>query len=806
MIRSDGTGSFASDWKNLTTFCLFVCLLIWAFPVQAQLPGDLLGPSSKVHETSQSISSHNTDTEEQQEAVRQNINDVRLNYQELRALLAGKNPPSYASRDELTERQIQLFSTRTALESWLNSLINIQMTRQAERDLENKIQSWAGFGIEEPYPLSLVDQLYAEKRSKSLELSTEQARASLENEQIPSLRKSFEQVGPKVRKAAETLEKAREKNEPRLRWLLESAVAEQEMIESRLQAALANVEFSKLRVSFIEREIDFLDEKLTQTQGKVTFSREDLDARLNDLAGHRELLSKKLEEAERLNSQAQEQLVSTRASLEKEFVGEGSHKARISQLFDLHQIEADTASQSVETFKILLATNNLESIVWQERFRTYEGFEKNLDLSEAIRKLDNWQERISEFSGYYASKALLTRTQIQAQNEALKNWPEGQPGKMIEEAKRDAYQARLNDLELLNMNIETCDFLTRRLRIEIAAEKDARSFVERLQISLAASLRVISSIWEYEVFSVDDTIIADGKVISGSRPVTLKKLIYGLLLLTVGIWLAIKLSRLLGRLAQKHLDVERSLIQLFEKFGQYLAIFIVVVVALGLVQIPLTAFAFLGGALAIGVGFGGQNLINNFMSSLILLIEKPIKVGDAVEIGGVLGRVTVIGGRCSTIRRYDGVDLLVPNSQLLEQTVVNRTLSDHFVRYEIKVGVAYGSPTREVFRILEQVVDEHGLVLKDPKPVVLLEDFAADALLFGIYYWIEVNERLDARVTASDLRHRIDRLFRDAGICIAFPQRDVHLDSDNPLKIQLIDDSQPKKEPIAKEVPKEDKP
>ncbi len=116
------------------------------------------------------------------------------------------------------------------------------------------------------------------------------------------------------------------------------------------------------------------------------------------------------------------------------------------------------------------------------------------------------------------------------------------------------------------------------------------------------------------------------------------------------------------------------------------------------------------------------------------------------------------------------------------------------VRYDIKVGVAYGSPTREVFHILEQVVDEHGLILKDPKPVILLEDFADDALLFGIYYWIEIHERLDIRTIASNLRHRIDRLFRDAGISIAFPQRDVHLDTVSPLKVQMVADPQPKHE------------
>jgi len=775
-------------WFALTL--LSAGLILLASPVFGAWPSNLPGLSTS-HQTVTSPSLPSDETIDQTlETIRQKIDAIRIRRQEIHSALAAKNPPTYASFAELSERQILLFTTRLHLESWRGALINIQKTQQAERDLESKIQSWAGFGIEPPYPLSMVDHLAAEIRSKHLELQTEQARTTLESDQIPNYRRELEQAGSDVRRAAEVLEKGRGTNEARLRWLLETAQIKEQLAEGRLQSVLAKVELNKLRVALLERENDFLEEQLAQTTGKIEFSRDSLDSRLKAISDKREQLARQLVVAERKDNDAQEQVVNARSSLEADLAAEGRNERHLRQLFELRKVEAETTAQRVETLKLLLAANTLETILYQERYRIYQGIEKTQDLAEVIGNLDLWLERISEIKDYFTAKSQLARSQIKAQKEILQDWPEIRPGKPIEEAKLEAYQARISTLDELIASTEMLDFLSLRLRDETSAEKNSRSFVQRFQIALNRILGKVSSIWNYEVFSVEDTIVADGKVISGSRPVTLKKLISGLLLLTLGIWAVGRTAKILSHLAQRRLNVERNLILLFEKTGHFVAVMTVIVVALGLVQIPITAFAFLGGALAIGVGFGGQNLINNFMSSLILLLEKPIKVGDVVEAEGVLGRVTSIGGRCSTIRRFDGVDLLVPNSQLLEKTVVNRTLSDNLVRYEIKVGVAYGSPTREVFHILEQVVDEHGLVLKDPKPAVYLEAFDDYALLFGIYYWIEINDKVDVRGIASDLRHRIDRLFRDAGITIAFPQRDVHLDTLHPLKIQMVNASE----------------
>ena len=160
---------------------------------------------------------------------------------------------------------------------------------------------------------------------------------------------------------------------------------------------------------------------------------------------------------------------------------------------------------------------------------------------------------------------------------------------------------------------------------------------------------------------------------------------------------------------------------------------LVVLATLNWLRIPLTAFAFLGGAIAIGVGFGAQTQMNNFISGLILLAEQRIKVGDLIDVDGHLGRVVNLGTRCSRVRKFDGVDVLVPNSYLLEKNVVNWTLSDSHHRYDFVVGVAYGTPTELVMSTLTSALEAQSDVLKEPAAVVAFEAFGDNALTFHIY-------------------------------------------------------------------------
>lgn len=222
--------------------------------------------------------------------------------------------------------------------------------------------------------------------------------------------------------------------------------------------------------------------------------------------------------------------------------------------------------------------------------------------------------------------------------------------------------------------------------------------------------------------------------------------------------------------------VNADVVHLVQRVFYVIAIAVLVVTSLDLLNVPLTAFAFVSGAIAIGVGFGAQNIINNFISGWILMWERPIKIGDFLEIGDTRGTVESINTRSTRIRRIDGVHLLIPNSYLLENIVVNWTLIDRLTRTQVRVGVAYGSPVKQVAELLEQAVTEQEEVLTDPEPRVIFEDFGDNALIFDAYFWVNATADRDLRVTRSNIRFRIEELFSESGIVIAFPQRDVHID------------------------------
>jgi small-conductance mechanosensitive channel len=207
--------------------------------------------------------------------------------------------------------------------------------------------------------------------------------------------------------------------------------------------------------------------------------------------------------------------------------------------------------------------------------------------------------------------------------------------------------------------------------------------------------------------------------------------------------------------------------------------------ALGMLGVPLGAFAFISGAIAIGIGFGAQNIINNFISGWILMGERPIRIGDLLELNGMLGRVEAINTRSTRIKRVDGVRIVIPNSHLLENIVVNWNLGDEDIRIFVSVGVAYGSPVRQVATLIEKAVLEQDDVLKDPEPRILFQDFGDSALIFEAYFWTQLKPGGDLRRLRSEIRFRIDELFRENDITIAFPQRDVHLDGT--LKLEGIE-------------------
>jgi small-conductance mechanosensitive channel len=189
----------------------------------------------------------------------------------------------------------------------------------------------------------------------------------------------------------------------------------------------------------------------------------------------------------------------------------------------------------------------------------------------------------------------------------------------------------------------------------------------------------------------------------------------------------------------------------------------------------LKSFTILGGALGIGIGFGLQAIVTNFASGLILLFERPIKVGDMIQVNNEFGEIKKMGLRSTVVQTFDNAEIVIPNSDLVTGQVTNWTLEERRVRVKVPVGVAYGTDTTKVLKILMDCANECPMVLSNPPPTALFLNFGDSSLDFELRAWIpEVNDRL---IALSDLNQQINDEFKLAGIEIPFPQRDLHLRS-----------------------------
>ena len=211
---------------------------------------------------------------------------------------------------------------------------------------------------------------------------------------------------------------------------------------------------------------------------------------------------------------------------------------------------------------------------------------------------------------------------------------------------------------------------------------------------------------------------------------------------------------------------------------RYTIIFVGFILALLVLGVNLDRITVLGGAFGIGLGFGLQNVVNNFVSGLIVLFERPVRVGDAVKVGDVEGQVRRIGIRASTVRTWEGAEVVIPNSMLVADKVTNWTPADPWRRLDVPVDVAYGTPPDLVLKVLADVAHAHPYVIARPAPEPLFVRFGPGALQFELRAW---TDRLDRHVaTKSELGIALYAALRGAGIVIPLPQQEIRLAQEPP--------------------------
>ncbi|MCB1703599.1 MAG: mechanosensitive ion channel [Halioglobus sp.] len=347
--------------------------------------------------------------------------------------------------------------------------------------------------------------------------------------------------------------------------------------------------------------------------------------------------------------------------------------------------------------------------------------------------------------------------------------PQSQARAALQEAE-EALNKVYSELLAADLMLAADRRMTVRFADEISAVTGDLSVLEHI----ARFLQQAKSLWDFEITTIDEA------------PFTVGSLTMGLFLFAAGLWASRLGASMVGRVAAHRLKLDPGAVQAMHTFSFYALLIAFTLLALRAVHFPLTAFTFLGGALAIGVGFGSQNVMNNFISGLILMLERPVRAQDVVEVDGSHGVIQKIGPRSTHIRSTDGRHIVVPNSFFLESNVVNWTLSDDLMRTKVSVGVSYGSPTRLVKQLIEEVIAAEPLVLNQPAPRVIFDAFGDNALNFDVYFWVEARSPMAMNEVQSRIRFAIDDTFREHNLVIAYPQRDVHLDSLSPVEVRLV--------------------
>ena len=215
---------------------------------------------------------------------------------------------------------------------------------------------------------------------------------------------------------------------------------------------------------------------------------------------------------------------------------------------------------------------------------------------------------------------------------------------------------------------------------------------------------------------------------------------------------------------------------LFNKLSTITLYAVAIIIGLNIVGLDLTSLAVFSGALGLGIGFGLQKVVSNLISGIILLMDKSIKPGDVIAVGDTYGWVNSLGARCISVLTRDGKEHLLPNENLITQTVENWSYSDRKVRLHVPIGVAYGSDLHLVKKLLLEAADGHPRILSDPAPRCLIMGFGDSSVDHELRFWIYDPQEGEANLR-SDIYYRIWDLFQENGVEIPFPQRDIHIKS-----------------------------
>ncbi|MHC1764505.1 MAG: mechanosensitive ion channel domain-containing protein [Verrucomicrobiia bacterium] len=693
--------------------------------------------------------------------------------------------PAGISSQDVSTRRAGLNRLVRLYEQQASNAAMLEIAKIRRADTAREAQGWTRFSDPPPYSVLLTDRLREEIQTERQKIVDGEASLVLLNQLIEENRDTLEQAEERLRQFNEQLERARDPAlTARLSWQRDMerlrsqvAAATVALLDLERSASQESLAECRIRLGLLQRQVIF-------AQAGAQFTQADLESVISQIERQREQLESELAEAQPRRASALQALATAQEQrrLRQGREEDGVEASDVMEAVRTREAQLDAADTTISLLRLMLEAASVERAMWEMRFAVHDT-RSAATLRESERRLAASARRVDLWRRYARQQLEALGNHLQLQEARCNELSAASPLLPLARERLDALRER--ERMLLRL-VRTADHMHRLAERWAEGLRDAEQklpFGGRLRNVFTDARTFLQRLWAFEIFTAEDTITVDGQKITGKRGVTIGKIAMAVVILVVGYWLTGLATGFVEPIAVKRLKIEPNQASLVRRWLRAFLVLCLLLFSLVSVKIPLTAFAFAGGALAIGLGFGMQNVLKNFVSGLILLFERPFRVGDVLDVGGQQGIVSSIGLRASVLQLWDGTETLIPNSSLLENNVSNWTYSNRRVRFSVHVGVSFSSDLRRVTQVLADVVERHGLVEKDPKPIVLLTAFGDSTLNFEVRFWVDVTKVNSAQVS-SDLRLMIARVFAENGIVIDYPQ--LQLRAGEPIQVDMV--------------------
>lgn len=695
---------------------------------------------------------------------------------------AATSLPAGITPQDLEERRNEAELTVQNIDRYLKSLDVAVSESKALEATRKESDAWIGFKETPPYSILMLDELRNEQDAMRGKLSSHES-------SMVVFQRALAPLLVETRANEEVANKLPADGDDAVKWRRDALQAKARQFAVRAGLIQTSCEILGYQIESTKVELALLERKIKVAKSSTRFGKEDL-AKVEAAGAERkaaltkelDAIQKRQKSATTARKQEQTALDALLASAPEGKPPEGLDLAKFRM--DLANERVDILESVAEGFENLRQLEAINLTSYQERKAWYDA-DKPAARAKSLAALSDLRDRLSAWQIFIDNEISGVDADLSRLDSRYASTGAADPKAPLMVEQRKGKAEKLAVYQRISRSVSTQLKLLERWVLDFTP-REKKTINQQFTDSAVGAWDLVKRIWSFEVTSSEEKVEVQGQVITTKVPVTLGELLRALFFFTLGYGILARIANRIQGTVTRRGHIAEAQAKTLRNWTMIVVSVFLAIGTLSLLKIPITIFAFFGGALAIGLGFGSQTLIKNFISGIIVLFERKIRVGDIVDVGGLSGTVSEINTRSSVLRGGDGKETLVPNSFFLENRITNLTLSNRRVRRTLTVRAAHGSSPQTVSTILKECVERHGLILKEPAPVITFEDITDNAYIFTAFYWTEFNDKTNGDVVASDIRFMLEKRFAESSVEFAGAKQDFPVRTDQPLQLEWV--------------------